>query len=29
VAAFVQYGATAWLKNVSNQTFGIGVRVPF
>ena len=29
VAAFVQYGATAWLKNVSNQTFAIGVRIPF
>jgi outer membrane lipase/esterase len=29
VAAFVQYGTTAWLKNVSNQTFALGVRIPF
>jgi outer membrane autotransporter protein len=29
VAAFLQYGATAWLKDVSNQTVAVGVRIPF
>jgi outer membrane lipase/esterase len=29
IAAFVQYGGTAWLRNVSNQTFAVGVRIPF
>jgi outer membrane autotransporter protein len=29
IAAFVQYGTTAWLKNVSNQTLSAGVRIPF
>jgi outer membrane lipase/esterase len=29
IAAFVQYGTTAWLKNVSNQTLSLGVRIPF
>jgi outer membrane autotransporter protein len=29
IAAFIQYGATAWLKNVSNQTIAVGVRIPF
>lgn len=29
IAAFIQYGTTAWLKNVSNQTIAVGVRIPF
>jgi outer membrane autotransporter protein len=29
IAAFIQYGGTAWLKNVSNQTVSVGVRIPF
>lgn len=29
IAAFVQYGATAWLNDVNNQTFAVGVRIPF
>jgi outer membrane autotransporter protein len=29
IAAFVQFGTTAWLDNVSNQTVGVGVRIPF
>ncbi len=29
IAAFIQYGATAWLNNVSNHSVSLGVRVPF
>lgn len=29
IAAFIQYGATAGLSNVSNRTVSLGVRVPF
>jgi outer membrane lipase/esterase len=29
ISAFIQYGTTAWLKNVSNQTVSLGVRIPF